>query len=634
MNKINKLLVILILVLLSPKSIIAHEQLEDGWHIVKAATINTNCNYKTNWAYYQSGKETKRFCQMILAHRGWGDAPENSLAALEQVKDNGYYGYEIDVRFTKDSIPVLMHDSTINRVARDNNLKELSDTIYVNDLTFNELNQYNFPITRAGTLLKSFKNNKITKFEDALKYSKNNGLLMYIELKKGTKKQITSIAEMVKKYNMGDKVVWTGKKVTLYSYVKNVIENCIIHIQITKDITETTNCGSDAYCGNKSEKKQIYNSLKTKNNVVVFSDDDNFDTKGYAYMNFVNLPDKQSSYPKNKYKLSTVPQATINISKTNMSLNYGKSSTITYTYNGDGEVKCQSGDNKVVTCNVDKKNQKITINAVGSSNKNINVLVYGAQGTKYSATKDTKLVVTVITPVTSVSLSNTNLSLYMGESISIHPIITPTLATNQEVIWSSSNPTVAIVSNGKVTAKSVGTSTITVKTVDGNKIATCTITVSNPPAQIISVESISLNNNNLTLYVGNSKELITTILPSNATNKSINWSSSNPTVATVSNGTVIAKALGKTTITAVTIDGNKEASCVVNVIKSKDNSSNQENNSNNNQPNNDEYNNILQDLMHKIERPNTILIIVIIVLAIACSIILSKIIKYFKVDKP
>lgn len=82
--------------------------------------------------------------------------------------------------------------------------------------------------------------------------------------------------------------------------------------------------------------------------------------------------------------------------------------------------------------------------------------------------------------VTSVSLDKTTATLNMGETLTLTATITPTTATNKTVSWSSSNTNVATVSNGTVTAKAAGTATITAKTADGNKTATCTITVKNP----------------------------------------------------------------------------------------------------------------------------------------------------------
>ena len=82
-----------------------------------------------------------------------------------------------------------------------------------------------------------------------------------------------------------------------------------------------------------------------------------------------------------------------------------------------------------------------------------------------------------IIPVASVSLNKTSLSLTVGKTEVLTATLTPTNATNRTVTWSSNNQTVATVNNGTVTAKTKGTATITVTTADGNKTATCNVTV-------------------------------------------------------------------------------------------------------------------------------------------------------------
>jgi len=82
------------------------------------------------------------------------------------------------------------------------------------------------------------------------------------------------------------------------------------------------------------------------------------------------------------------------------------------------------------------------------------------------------------TSVTSVILNKTSISLNMGSSETLTATITPYNATNQSITWTTSNTNVARVSGGTVTAVAAGTATITVSTVDGNYIDTCTVTVS------------------------------------------------------------------------------------------------------------------------------------------------------------
>jgi hypothetical protein len=85
------------------------------------------------------------------------------------------------------------------------------------------------------------------------------------------------------------------------------------------------------------------------------------------------------------------------------------------------------------------------------------------------------------------------------------------------------------------------------------------------PEQIISVIGVELNKTELTLTINETETLIATVLPKNATNKGVTWTSSNPSVATVNSGTVTAIAEGETTITVTTDDGNFSDVCTVTV---------------------------------------------------------------------
>ena len=86
--------------------------------------------------------------------------------------------------------------------------------------------------------------------------------------------------------------------------------------------------------------------------------------------------------------------------------------------------------------------------------------------------------------ITSVTLNTASLSLTEGDEFLLTATITPDNATNKNVTWSSSDPSVASVVNGKVTALKAGTATITVKTEDGDKVASCSLTVKRPSAGV------------------------------------------------------------------------------------------------------------------------------------------------------
>ena len=168
--------------------------------------------------------------------------------------------------------------------------------------------------------------------------------------------------------------------------------------------------------------------------------------------------------------------------------------------------------------------------------------------------------------VQSVSLSSTELSLTEGDTATLTYEISPLSASIKNVSWSSSTPSVATVESGRVQALAEGTTLITVTTEDGNKSASCVVTVK---PKVINVTGVTLDKTSLTMIEGDTQTLTATVSPSNATDKSVTWSSNNTSVATVSSsGVVTARVAGSAIITVKTTDGSKTATCAV-TVKSK-----------------------------------------------------------------
>lgn len=205
-------------------------------------------------------------------------------------------------------------------------------------------------------------------------------------------------------------------------------------------------------------------------------------------------------------------------------------------------------DKKIATVN---SKGKITAKKAGKT-----TITIKAKGTKLTKK------ITVIVPkvvVKSVKLNKTKTTLDVGKTVTLKATVNPSKASTKIVNWKSSNEKVATVtSKGRVTAKKAGNATITVTTLDGSKKATCRITVTTP------VTSVTLNKKALNLQEGASEVLTATVAPTNATNKTVTWKSSDTTVATVSNGTVTAVKAGTAVITATSANG-KSASCSVTV---------------------------------------------------------------------
>lgn len=169
--------------------------------------------------------------------------------------------------------------------------------------------------------------------------------------------------------------------------------------------------------------------------------------------------------------------------------------------------------------------------------------------------------------VTSVSLNPKTLSFDLYQSTATKTITATVLGdtdVDTSVVWTSSNKGVATVSDGVVTPIGVGQTTITAtSTVDSSKSDTCVVTVSDSTP--IAVTGVSLDKINASVSLGSTLTLTATIEPSNATNKNVAWSSSDESVATVSDGVVTSKAVGTATITVTTEEGGFTASCTVTV---------------------------------------------------------------------
>lgn len=169
--------------------------------------------------------------------------------------------------------------------------------------------------------------------------------------------------------------------------------------------------------------------------------------------------------------------------------------------------------------------------------------------------------------VNSITLSGTN-SIVVGKTVRLSATANMKNATKianitKGLTWKSSNTKVATVdANGNVKGVKAGTATITASC--GGKSATFKITVKNA----VRVTSVKLNITNKTITKGTSFKLTPTISPSNASNKSVTWKSSNMNIVTIdSKGNVKGLRTGTAIITVTTKDGSKKAICRVTVTK-------------------------------------------------------------------
>ena len=305
----KKLLIIITLFVcfLVTSSVHANVIYDNGWYSIANDDRNGNCDLNSVWVYYDNGVEISKYCRIVGAHRGWGDAPENSLESIKHVKENGFLGYETDIVFTKDNIPVLSHDSTINRIARNKDFSKIKDTIYIKDVTLEELNQYIFVVSRRGKVLKKYANNTITKFEDALRYSKENGLFIAIELKEGTDSQIYSLVKMVNEYKMDNRVRWLSFNPMLLKYVIDVDKDEELQLLCTADYHDDCDINSlETYCGTEKERNYYNKLLNTGKNHVYMKGNMLANDIGRATLTIQNLPENINKYPQEENRIDLV----------------------------------------------------------------------------------------------------------------------------------------------------------------------------------------------------------------------------------------------------------------------------------------------------------------------------------------
>ncbi|MDP3436300.1 MAG: Ig-like domain-containing protein, partial [Bacteroidales bacterium] len=251
----------------------------------------------------------------------------------------------------------------------------------------------------------------------------------------------------------------------------------------------------------------------------------------------------------------TVLERIFNLNTTNLTLRYGESTSIAFeTLPAASPV--WSSDNSSVA--------SVTSAGVVTAGYTTSVTTIRATANGISRS----CVVNVVAPVvvvSGVSLDRSAVTLLSGgNQATLTANILPSNATNKTVIWSSSNLSVASVSAGVITSNNPGSCIITATTSDGGYSATCNVTVESPN---IPVTSISLNHTSLKLDKGESRQLYANVSPVNATDKSIEWISSDESVASidVDSGLIVAKEFGVTVITAKNVLSGVIAQCVVSV---------------------------------------------------------------------
>ena len=180
------------------------------------------------------------------------------------------------------------------------------------------------------------------------------------------------------------------------------------------------------------------------------------------------------------------------------------------------------------------------------------------------ASAECKVTVVAVKP-TAISLIPTKLHLKPGDTQELAVAFTPAEAVAEDIVWETSDASVAAVKDGVVTATGEGEATVTVKCNGGNLAAVCRVNVAEEYVAVY-VTAMELTPSEMSLEAGQKKTIAVTYLPEDAEEVTdLEWTTSNADVAKVENGTVEAVKAGKAVITAKCMDGTVTATCQVTV---------------------------------------------------------------------
>ena len=252
------------------------------------------------------------------------------------------------------------------------------------------------------------------------------------------------------------------------------------------------------------------------------------------------------------------PVTSVKLNKTTLTIDAKKTATLTATVGpsnaNNKNVKWTTSNSAVATVTVSGK-----VKAIKKGTATITATARDGSGKKATCK------VTVKQPVTSLTLDKTDLKLKIGKKSTLKATVKPANANNKDVKWTTSNKSVATVtSDGKVKGIKYGTATITATARDGSgKKATCKVAV------IEMVTKITLKAPKRQLKIKETEKIQVTVSPGNASDKRVEWTTSDKKIATVdANGLVRGIKAGTVTITATAKDGSgTKASCTILVTK-------------------------------------------------------------------
>ncbi|MBP3670741.1 MAG: Ig-like domain-containing protein, partial [Bacteroidaceae bacterium] len=277
---------------------------------------------------------------------------------------------------------------------------------------------------------------------------------------------------------------------------------------------------------NRMKSVEVTGSIHEPNNITVEGD---FTENGYdlrvSLENYTEVVALQMD-------IHWIPQVVANEIKPTDRLN-GLSTSITPIGNGVYRVILFSLDNtpisghsgEIFTISYTHDNEVAIDNSVVTFDN----MVFSSKNSENMSSQEAFSYTIPARKAQSITLDRTEVTLKANETTTLTATILPETTTIKDVVWSSSDESVATVENGVVTAQQVGTATITATTTDGTNLsASCFVEVTYTPAQ-----SITLDKSIVMLQATETTTLTATILPETTTIKDVEWKSSDESVATV-----------------------------------------------------------------------------------------------------
>ena len=397
-----------------------------------------------------------------------------------------------------------------------------SFTIKTNqNVTFSSKNEKIATVTKSG-VVKGIKEGTTT----IIAKTKTKSASMKIIVKKEDKKQIETVINKIvlNKTNLTI-IEGSSEKITADVLLSNVKDKSIIWTSANSKIASVDQNG-------------LVKALSPGSTKIIVTSKNNSQIKAELLV---------------KVNAKSIVPSKLTLDKSKLELNINSSSRLVATISPDDainkEITWVSSNPKVAT---------VSTSGVVKGIKEGNATIKASTSNGKTATCKITIKKPII-PVSKVVINSVVTQIKEGESISLLAIVEPSNASDKSVTWKSSDSTVASVSStGVVNAIKEGSAKITV-TSNSNKKALASITII-----VRKSSSISLNKKSLTLSLGESQNVIATVSPNTSSNNTITWVSSNPKVATVTNGTIKAISKGEAIISAK-ISNGKSASVNVKV---------------------------------------------------------------------